>query len=89
MNYDRDFLEKAHRYCNSNYEQSMESGLCGCFYCCRTFKPKEITEWVDDKGSPTAICPYCSIDSVICDKSGLPIMDENFLKEMYALWFLT
>ena len=55
MNYNRDFLENAHRYCNSNYEQAMESGLCGCFYCCRTFNPQEITEWVDDKGTFTAI----------------------------------
>ncbi|MCQ2106028.1 MAG: cytoplasmic protein [Fibrobacter sp.] len=39
---------------------------CGCFYCKRSFTPSEITEWTDD-GEDTALCPYCSIDSVIPD----------------------
>ena len=38
---------------------------CGCFYCKKMFTPSEITEWTDD--DETALCPYCSIDSVIPD----------------------
>ena len=54
--------------------------ICGCFYCLAIFNPTEITEWCDD--DDTALCPYCGIDSVIGESSGLPIT-ENFLKEVY------
>jgi hypothetical protein len=36
---------------------------CGCYYCLRTYSPKEIREWVD--GQETALCPKCGIDSVV------------------------
>lgn len=62
----------------------MESELCGCFNCLKTFSPDEIFYWVDEdnpKGS-TAMCPYCNIDSVIGSKSGFPIDNPEFLEEM-------
>jgi len=40
--------------------------------------------WTDT--GETAICPRCSIDSVIGDASGLPVTKE-FLKEMNKHWF--
>jgi hypothetical protein len=53
----------------------MASAVCGCFYCCRTFPPGEIAEWVDD-----------GIDSVIGDRSGFPVSGE-FLSSMRRHWF--
>ena len=34
----------------------------------------------------TAICPFCGIDSVIGDRSGVPITKE-FLSGMNQVWF--
>ena len=41
---------------------------------------KEIEEWVGINND-TALCPYCGIDSIICESSEYP-MTEDFLKEM-------
>lgn len=60
----------------------LASQLCGCFYCCKTFAPSTISQWVD-KGT-TALCPYCSIDSVIKMEEG---MDVVFLEKMRDHWF--
>lgn len=70
-----------------NRVEIMESEKCGCFYCLSTFPPSEIEEWADI-GDDTAICPKCSVDSVIGDASGYPIETE-FLKEMHDYWFDT
>lgn len=53
-----------------------------------TFPPNAIAEWVDEiKGvGQTALCPWCSIDSVMGDRSGYPIT-AAFLKSMNAFWF--
>jgi hypothetical protein len=63
----------------------MGSETCGCFFCLRTYPPREIEEWVDDDGTP--ICPHCSVDSVIGSKSGFPITNKEFLKEMQQHYF--
>ena len=72
----------------------LESKVCGCFYCLAIFKPCEIEEWTDFKNSKgqkteegqTALCPKCSIDSVIGSESGYPITTE-FLNKMHKHWF--
>ncbi len=75
----------AHKYCENNKESLKGDSVCGCFYCLKIFSPTEITEWIlDTKG--TALCPYCSIDSVIGESSGYPITEE-FLKKMKKHWF--
>ncbi|MEC4747523.1 cytoplasmic protein [Methylomicrobium sp. Wu6] len=82
-------FRKAHGH-SSNHRQEIEgSSICGCFYCCKTFRPDEITEWVDenDQGiGQCALCPNCGIDSVIGSLSGFSI-DEAFLKDMNRYWF--
>ena len=52
---------------------------CVCFNCCKTFKPSEIKEWVDDSVS-TARCPYCGLDSVIT--TDYPFMDTEEKKKL-------
>ena len=67
----------------------MASQLCGCFYCCTTFAPTEISVWVDRDAEgvgQTALCPKCGIDSVLGDKSGFSPSDE-LLTSMKLLWF--
>ncbi len=59
---------------------------CGCFNCLATFKPSEITEWVDDGNGYTAICPRRGVDSVIPSGYGYPIT-RAFLGEMREYWF--
>ena len=42
-------LEKAHQYCTNNKEQLIESNICGCFYCCKIYSPKEIKEYLNSE----------------------------------------
>lgn len=48
-----------------NKDINDKSSLLGCFYCGFVFKPEEIYEYADDRSGKTALCPNCSIDSVI------------------------
>lgn len=79
----------AHSCCSNHRKQLLESKVCGCFYCLKSFEPSEIEEWVDKLESEegqTALCPICGIDAVIGSKSGYPIQVE-FLKKMRNHWF--
>ena len=75
----------AHCHCANHRDEVQRSNVAGCFYCCETFAPTEIDEWIDD--GQCARCPRCGIDSVIGDASGFPIADKQFLKEMNGFWF--
>ncbi len=79
-----DDIVAAHNHSIEHREEIVASEVCGCFYCMSVFRPEEITEWTDD--GKTAICPRCSIDSVIGSKSGYPIAPE-FLRSMHKHWF--
>jgi hypothetical protein len=85
MKYDNSLLEAAHKQSIFHRDEILNSGVCGCFYCLTTFLPNQITEWADE--NKTALCPNCGIDSVVGDKSGNPVNDEIFLKEIYERWF--
>jgi hypothetical protein len=82
-------IREAHTH-SSNHRLEIEgSDTCGCFYCCSTFRPTEIAEWVDEDSNGVgqcALCPKCGIDSVIGSLSGFPI-DKTFLSEMKRYWF--
>lgn len=75
----------AHQYSTNHREKLLQDAKCGCFYCLNIFSPQEIVDWVEDMEG-TAICPYCSIDSIIGESSGYPITKE-FLTEMNQYWF--
>ena len=49
---------------------------CSCYYCLSNFKGCDITEYVDE--GRTAICPFCSIDSVLPEK-----ISKERLEELY------
>lgn len=64
--------------------EMLSAARCGCFYCCETFEPAEITEWIDPtaddpQSGETALCPRCGIDSVIPLREG---MDRSHLEQM-------
>lgn len=80
----KDYID-AHKFSINNKEQLLKDKKCGCFYCLKIFDPKEITDWLTDSVG-TAICPYCSIDSIIGEYSGYPVTKE-FLKKMHKYWF--
>ena len=77
--------KQAHDCSIRNKKQLEKSEKCGCFNCGKIFPPSEITDYVSD-GEPTALCPYCHIDSVIGDAAGFPITPK-FLKDMNKRWF--
>lgn len=85
MKYEKQFIKKVHQFSSEHKKELLESELCGCFFCCKTFKPDEIIDWIEDKNGETAICPHCDIDSVLSDK--YPIKDDDFLSEMNKYWF--
>jgi hypothetical protein len=89
MSFENNTLEGAHKHSIFNKAEILQSNLCGCFYCFKSFFPTDIVEWVD-KDNPkgmTPLCPHCGIDSVIGDKSGFPITDQNFLAAMNSYYF--
>jgi hypothetical protein len=75
---------EAHRFAMHNRAQVLRSSSCGCFYCLETYAPSEIGEWCDE--GKTALCPRCSVDSVLGSDSGIPLTRE-FLSEMKDHWF--
>ena len=82
-----DELFKIHKHSFANKEEIVKSNTCGCFYCKEMFAPSEIKEWVDDKHGDTAQCPYCMIDSVIGDASGIKIT-KKLLEDLNKRYFL-
>jgi hypothetical protein len=75
---------RAHKHCIRHRAEVLASELCGCFYCLSVFPPDEIAHWIDD--GQTALCPHCTIDSVIGSASGYPLTVE-FLTRMKQHWF--
>lgn len=83
MKYDDTVLFNAQRYSIHNMDRLIEDKKCGCFYCGSIFEPKEIHEWTD---AGTALCPYCGIDAILGEYTGLPVV-LPFLTQMHEYWF--
>ena len=85
----KDFM-LAHTFSSNNMNALKNDNVCGCFYCLKIFSPTEIEDWqindCDCDRYGTAVCPYCSVDSIIGESSGYSITEE-FLKGMYKRWF--
>jgi hypothetical protein len=82
-------VREAHTHSSHHRAEILASTLCGCFYCCATFRPDAIEEWTDSDAAgvgQTALCPKCGIDSVLGDKSQFEVSKE-FLKLMKSFWF--
>ena len=83
-----DILEELHKYSFENEQALSAVKSCGCFYCLKIFSPDEITYWVNDRNGKTALCPYCTIDSVIPESiSGEYELNDELLKVMNDRFF--
>ena len=76
----------AHGSSYNNRKEVLRSGACGCFHCGQIYSSRLIGTWAPGAEGETAVCPFCGVDSVIGDASGLPITKE-FLGEMHDYWF--
>lgn len=74
--------EEVHSASYENEEVIRASDECGCFSCGSIYPSSEVLHF----NNHTAFCPYCHIDSVIGDASGLPI-SQDFLEDMKEAWF--
>tara|TARA_Y100001937_G_scaffold100833_1_gene138190 strand:- start:483 stop:764 length:282 start_codon:yes stop_codon:yes gene_type:complete len=82
-------IKAAHKHSINHRNEILLSETCGCFYCLKIFTPVDIDQWIDknDKAiGQTALCPACSIDSVIGSQSNYPI-NKEFLAAMQNHWF--
>lgn len=78
-------LYSLHDFCDDNKELIQRSKLCGCFCCCSIFNVKDIKEYHQDPHDKSAICPKCSVDSVL---PGCVVkMDKKLLEAMHKRWF--
>jgi hypothetical protein len=77
-------IKEASKYSIRNMEQLLKSKIAGCYCCCEIYDVSEITEWTD--GGITALCPQCSVDSVLGDNSPYSI-DRNTLTNLKNYWF--
>lgn len=82
-------IREAHKHSSSHRAEIEASEACGCFYCCSTFKPSDVSDWTDENVGgigQTALCPRCGIDSVIGSRAGFSV-DLEFLRAMKSFWF--
>jgi hypothetical protein len=89
MTFDDAFLDAAHKHSFANRAELKGSQFCGCFSCFAIFPPSDIWEWIQegDDQDRTGFCPYCMLDTVIGDASGLPVQDEDLLSAMNEKFF--
>lgn len=76
---------QASKFSIRNREQIMNSNIVGCYCCLKIYDKNELVEWIDG-GDSTALCAYCSVDSVLGDASPYPITKENLI-QLKTYWF--
>ena len=77
-------MKKLHAYSSHNKSLIEKSKKCYCFNCMHVMDSGEIKVYID--GEQTALCPECSIDSIIpgvVDES----LNESVISEMNKYWF--
>lgn len=74
-------IKSATRLAMKNRSELEKVEKCSCYYCCQTYPVSEIVNWTDE--SKTAICPKCSIDSVVPG-----VVDVEVLKKAHEYWFI-
>jgi hypothetical protein len=77
-----------HNRVTDNKEELSRSKTCGCISCMRIFSPQEIESYLKNDSGETAFCPYCMMDAVIGDATGVKLTKEN-LKKLNQIWFGT
>lgn len=73
-------LIKEATYLSFKNKDRLVSDEVSCYNCIRHFKTSEVVEWVDN--GLTAICPHCSIDSILDGN-----VEDETLNKMHVYWF--
>ena len=76
--------EEIYKHSCRNHAELKQSLKCGCFSCGRIFDATEVEDYIDD--GETALCPYCGVDSVIGDASGIEL-NPKLLNELNKMYF--
>ena len=89
--YPIEYIKAAHKHTIRNYNEILQSKSCTCMYCGYHFDPEDLTNPIEtvteNDGERTVLCNNCSVDSVIGDKSGLPVTDVLFIARFSREWF--
>ena len=83
-----DIVIAAHKRSIRHRNEILQSDICGCFNCLNIFNPSDIEHWIDKNENgigQTAMCPKCSVDTVLGSKSGYTI-NSDFLTAMKRYW---
>ena len=78
-------LRLAGKHSCKHREEIEKSSVIVCYYCQTFLKLAEIKEWVDK--DQTAVCPYCGIDTVLGNASGMFLLTTEFVKDLNYRWF--
>ena len=76
--------EEIYKHSCRNHAELKQSLKCGCFSCGRIFDATEVEDYTDD--GETALCPYCDVDSVVGDASGIEL-NPIVLNELNKMYF--
>lgn len=82
----KEILELASNASFQNEGLVKKSKKCGCYSCLEIYEAVKVVQYIDDKGIGTARCPYCGIDAVIPDASGI-VLEEKLLQSLQEKWF--
>lgn len=74
-------LLKWHKGSFANKGTITSAQRVGCFCCCATYPSHTVVDFVEDKEGETALCPQCSVDSVIVSE------DQDLLSQMCDRFF--
>lgn len=77
-------FKKLHTYSSHNRDLVAASEKCYCFYCKAVISRYLIKDFADH--GQTAICPECSIDSILPDAIDETI-NKQIIEEMNEYWF--
>lgn len=72
-----DFIKKAPMSAFKNKQFVETSQTCGCYHCLKVIQTKDIEFWTDD--DETALCPKCTLDTLIPESTGIPIDQESLV----------
>lgn len=87
---EKELIEKAHKHTFANAKEVLRSQNCGCCYCERIYPASDIQQedimWEPGAKDNTVLCPYCGIEAVFGDASGIT-PTPDLLARMYRHFF--
>lgn len=84
-NFPEHLLKSAHAKSLNNLDAARRSTQCGCFYCCKVFRPELVEGHTADDG--TIFCPFCNMDTVLANADVSQATQQSFLYEMNVRYF--